>query len=70
MAETEKVAVVDEIRSASSADADAAVLTEYRGLNVAELADAARRVAAGRHRVQDLQEHAGPLGPRKKPASS
>jgi large subunit ribosomal protein L10 len=38
MARPEKVAVVDEIRG-KLADADAAVLTEYRGLKVAELAE-------------------------------
>ena len=37
MARPEKVAVVDEIRG-KLADADAAVLTEYRGLKVHELA--------------------------------
>ena len=38
MARPEKVAVVDEIRT-KVADADATVLTEYRGLTVHELAD-------------------------------
>jgi large subunit ribosomal protein L10 len=38
VARPEKVAVVEEIRT-KLADADAAVLTEYRGLKVAELAD-------------------------------
>ncbi len=38
MARPEKVAVVDEIRS-KLAEADATVLTEYRGLSVHELAD-------------------------------
>lgn len=38
MARPEKVAVVEEIR-AKLADADAAVLTEYRGLKVSELAE-------------------------------
>ncbi len=38
MARPEKVAVVDEIRT-KLADADAAILTEYRGLTVSELAD-------------------------------
>ena len=38
MARPEKVAVVEEIRG-KLADADAAVLTEYRGLKVAELAE-------------------------------
>lgn len=37
MARPEKVAVVDEIRT-KLADADAAILTEYRGLTVSELA--------------------------------
>ena len=39
--EPEKVAVVDEVRDASRAASSAAILTEYRGLAVAELADAA-----------------------------
>src|SRR4051812_9676391 len=38
MARPEKVAVVDEIRT-KLVDADAAILTEYRGLTVSELAD-------------------------------
>jgi large subunit ribosomal protein L10 len=41
----EKVAVVDEVRE-RLATADAAVLTEYRGLTVAELADLRRQLAA------------------------
>ena len=38
MARPEKVAVVDEIRT-KLGEADAAILTEYRGLTVSELAD-------------------------------
>ena len=45
MARPEKVAVVEEIRT-KLAEADATVLTEYRGLTVHELADAARRRCA------------------------
>jgi large subunit ribosomal protein L10 len=41
----DKVAVVDEVRGRLAA-ADAAVLTEYRGLTVAELADLRRQLAA------------------------
>ena len=39
MARPEKVAVVEEVRTKLTS-ADAAVLTEYRGLTVKELADA------------------------------
>jgi large subunit ribosomal protein L10 len=51
-ARPEKVAVVDEIRR-KLADADAAVLTEYRGLRVAELAElrGALRPAGGEFKV-------------------
>ena len=52
----EKVAVVDEVRE-QLAGADAALLTEYRGLNVKQLAELRRPAAPGRRRVQDLQEH-------------
>ena len=41
----DKVAVVDEVRGKLAAS-DAAVLTEYRGLTVAELADLRRQLAA------------------------
>ena len=55
------VAVVDEVQRRFR-DADAAILTEYRGLKVKDLAGL-RRVAAGqRRRLQDLQEHAGAPG--------
>jgi large subunit ribosomal protein L10 len=52
MARPEKVAVVDEIRE-KLAGADAAVLTEYRGLNVTELAElrGALRPAGGEFKV-------------------
>jgi large subunit ribosomal protein L10 len=52
VARPEKVAVVDEIR-AKLADADAAVLTEYRGLTVGELAAlrAALRPASTEYKV-------------------
>src|SRR3954470_11878021 len=52
MARPEKVAVVDEIRT-KLGDADAAVLTEYRGLTVTELATlrAALRPAATEYKV-------------------
>jgi large subunit ribosomal protein L10 len=48
----EKVAVVDEVRSRMAA-ADGAVLTEYRGLTVAELADLRRELgsAGGEYRI-------------------
>ena len=63
MARPEKVAVVEEIREKLAAS-DAAVLTEYRGLKVGELAELRGRAAPRRRRVQDLQEHAGPPGGR------
>lgn len=52
MARPEKVAVVDEIRQKLD-DADAAVLTEYRGLTVSELAElrAGLREAATEYKV-------------------
>jgi large subunit ribosomal protein L10 len=48
----EKVAVVEEVRARLSA-ADAAILTEYRGLNVGELADLRRslRAAGGDYKI-------------------
>lgn len=51
-ARPEKVAVVEEIRQ-KLADADAAVLTEYRGLRVAELAElrGALRPAGGEFKI-------------------
>src|SRR4051812_30534013 len=52
MARPEKVAVVDEIRT-KLGDADAAILTEYRGLSVTELANlrGALRPAATEYKV-------------------
>ena len=52
MARPEKVAVVDEIRT-KLGDADAAILTEYRGLTVTELATlrGALRPAATEYKV-------------------
>ena len=52
MARPEKVAVVDEIRT-KLGEADAAILTEYRGLTVGELADlrGALRPAATEYKV-------------------
>jgi large subunit ribosomal protein L10 len=48
----EKVAVVDEVRAKLS-DADAAVLTEYRGLNVSDTAELRRalREAGGEYKI-------------------
>ena len=57
----ENVAVVDEVRQRFE-DADAAILTEYRGLKVKDLAGLRRSPAPERRRVQDLQEHPGPPG--------
>ena len=63
----EKVAVVDEVRERLEA-ADASVVTEYRGLTVAELAELRREPGRRRRRLQDLQEHPGPPGRRREPA--
>ena len=57
MAKADKTAVVDEIRSKLDGS-DAAVLTEYRGLTVTELADLRGAAAPCRRRVQGVQEHA------------
>jgi large subunit ribosomal protein L10 len=48
----EKVAVVNEVREKLSSS-DGAILTEYRGLNVTELADLRRslRAAGGQYRI-------------------
>ena len=51
-----KVAVVDAVRTRLD-DADAAVVTEYRGLTVAEMAGAAPRAPRGGRRLQGVQEH-------------
>src|SRR4029450_10697073 len=67
MARPEKVAVVDEIRT-KLGDADAAILTEYRGLTVSELAAlrGALRPAATEYKVfkntlaRRAAEEAGP----------
>ena len=60
----EKVAVVDEVREKLTG-ADAALLTEYRGLTVKQLAELRRQLRPGRRRVQGLQEHPRALrGPR------
>ena len=52
-------------RRASEAPS-ASIVTEYRGLTVAELAELRRRLAAAGRRLQDLQEHAGPPGHRRR----
>ena len=43
----EKVAVVDEVRERFD-DSQAALLTEYRGINVADMSDPAALAARGR----------------------
>ena len=71
MARPEKVAVVDEIRE-KLADSDAAVLTEYRGLKVSELAElrGALRPAGTEFKIfkntlaRRAAEEAGPRRPR------
>ena len=64
VARPEKVAVVDEIRERARRNPTPRCSTEYRGLKVERARRAPRRAAPGRHRVQDLQEHAGPPGRR------
>ena len=56
----EKVAVVDEVRE-QFRDADAAILTEYRGLTVKEISTSPPAAHARRRRLQGLQEHPRPL---------
>ena len=63
MPRADKVAVVEEVRDKLRA-ADAAVLTEYRGLTVTDLAQLRGRAAPGQHRVQGVQEHPRPPGRR------
>ena len=54
--------------ASASTRADAALLTEYRGLNVAAMAELRRAAARGRRRLQDLQEHPRALRrPRPRP---
>ena len=62
----QKVAVVTEVRERLDA-AEAAILTEYRGLTVAELAALAPGPAGRRRRLQGLQEHPGQAGDRRRP---
>ena len=69
MARPEKVAVVEEIRTKLD-ESDAAVLTEYRGLTVHELAELRGVAAPDRHPVQGVQEHARPPGDRGPRAST
>ena len=65
-----KTAVIDDIK-ARLESADAAVLTEYRGLSVTDIAGLARRPAPRGDRLQDLQEHARPPGrARRRPRRS
>ena len=56
----EKVAVVDEV-SAKLTAAEAAIITEYRGMSVGQLATLRRQSAQERRRVQGVQEHIGSL---------
>jgi len=44
----------------------AAILTDFRGLNVAELADLRRQIERGRRRVQGRQEHVAAAGGSKR----
>ena len=62
---THKVAVVDEVRTRIG-EASASIVTEYRGLTVAELAELPRRAGRRGGRLQDLQEHPGPPGHRRR----
>jgi len=54
----EKVAVVEEVRE-HLGSSGAAILTEYRGLKVGDLATLRRQLRTRGCRVQDLQEHPG-----------
>ena len=60
-----KVEVVDEVKTRIGA-ASASIVSEYRGLTVAELAELRSALAAVGRRLQDLQEHAGPPGHRRR----
>ncbi len=62
----DKVAVVDEVRSHLD-EADAVIVTEYRGLKVKDLGRSPAQYRPPRRRLQDLQEHAGPFGCRAAP---
>ena len=60
-----KVAVVDEVRTRIG-DASASIVSEYRGLSVAELKELRIALAAVGWRLPDLQEHPGPQGDRRR----
>ena len=62
----EKVAVVNEVRERLDG-AQAAILTEYRGLTVAEMAALRQALRGRRRRLQGLQEHPGQAGNRRRP---
>ena len=62
----EKVAVVNEVRERLDG-AEAAILTEYRGLTVARAGRAAPGPRGRRRRLQGLQEHPGQAGDRRRP---
>jgi large subunit ribosomal protein L10 len=65
----EKIAVVDEVKTRLQGSS-AALLTEYRGLKVSELATLRHRPHLGRRRPEDLQEHPRPLRGGETSASS
>ena len=52
----------------ASGTPSASVVTEYRGLTVAELAELRKNLAGVGRRLQDLQEHAGAAGHRRQRA--
>ena len=64
-----KVAVVDEVKARIGAAA-ASIVSEYRGLTVAELAELRTALEAVGRRLQDLQEHAGAPGHRRRASTS
>ena len=60
-----KVEVVDEVKTRLTAST-ASIVSEYRGLTVAEMAELRHALARGRRRLQDLQEHARAPGHRRR----
>ena len=65
-----KAAVVEEITQRASTASDAAVLTEYRGLTVTELADLRGRAAPGRRPSTRSSRTRSPAAPRRRPGST
>ena len=59
-----KIEVVDEVQT-RLARPTASIVSEYRGLTVAELAELRAALDSRRRRLPDLQEHPGPPGHRR-----